>query len=104
MIEAEELGVPIPMPENALSIEDFGAKANDGLDDATALMNCIEAAGFAISAEHISFYDFSLSGNVKQRKDSIDPPAFNLVAGGIGIMGCRIRNIPLMVSALMVLE
>ena len=169
LIEAEELGAPIPMPENALSIEDFGAKANDGEDDSTALADCIEeavkqgkevyipagefeikdhpfvkglplreenttirgagmwhtvlkgeAAGFAIQAGHISFYDFSLIGNVKQRKDTLDPPAFNLlptgaagvkdiqlqniwiehykvglwadVVDGISIMGCRIRN------------
>lgn len=168
LIEAEEVGAPIPMPENALSVEDFGAIPNDGKDDSFAIMDCIaeaaaqgkevyipagefeimdhpyvngiwlrddhiticgagmwhtvlkgDAAGFAIQAGHIYFYDFSLIGNVKQRKDSIDPPAFNLtmpkagiedirlqnvwiehykvglwadVVNGISIMGCRIRN------------
>ncbi len=170
LIEAERTGQPVPKPENALSIEDFGAAANDGADDTAALMECIqeagaqgkevylpegefdigqnpyvngipirkdpvvirgagmwhtvlkgEASGFAIQAPHVAFYDFSLIGNVKQRRDSIDPPAFNLlpasgaarvkdvrlqnvwvehykvglwadVVDGISIMGCRIRN------------
>lgn len=168
LMEAEEIPAPIPMPADALSIEDFGAKANDGEEDSWAIMECIgeavkqgkevyipsgeyeikehpyvqgiplrkdnvtirgagmwhtvlkgEAAGFAIQAANISFYDFSLIGNVKQRKDSIDPAAMNLqtpipgmgnirlqniwiehykvglwadVVNGISIMGCRIRN------------
>jgi hypothetical protein len=77
------------------------------------------AAAFSIRAGNISFYDFSLLGSVTQRKDSIDPPAFNMtkavmgmenihlqniwmehwkvglwadVTNGIDIIGCRIRN------------
>lgn len=77
------------------------------------------AAAFAIRAGSASFYDFSLLGSVTQRKDSIDPPAFNMtktvigmenihlqniwmehwkvglwadVTNGIDIIGCRIRN------------
>ncbi len=170
LIEADRTGTPIPMPENALSIEDFGAVSGDGADDTAALVECIkeaeaqgkevylpagefditqnpyvngipirkdpvvirgagmwhtvlkgEASGFAIQAPNVAFYDFSLIGNVKQRRDSIDPPAFNLlpasgaarvkdvrlqniwvehykvglwadVVDGISIMGCRIRN------------
>lgn len=77
------------------------------------------AAAFAIRAGNISFYDFSLLGEVTSRKDSIDPPAFSMetpvkgmenvtiqniwmehwkvgiwadVTNGMNILGCRIRN------------
>ncbi|MDF2802199.1 MAG: Parallel beta-helix repeat [Anaerocolumna sp.] len=77
------------------------------------------AAAFAIRAGNISFYDFSILGEVISRKDSIDPPAFSMVTpvkgmenvtiqniwmehfkvgvwadvtNGMNILGCRIRN------------
>lgn len=142
LVEAEEIGSPIPQPENALSITDFGAVPNDGEDDSAALTECIreamsqgkevyipagefdirkqpyvqgipireddvtirgagmwytvlrgEAAGFNIQAGHIHFYDFSLLGNVKQRKDSIDPPAFNMTQPTPGVKDIRLQNI-----------
>lgn len=78
-----------------------------------------DAAGFIIKGKDISLYDFSLIGDVTQRKDAIDPPAINLTdnttvrkhitlqnlwiehfkvgtwsntAMRIRIAGCRIRN------------
>jgi hypothetical protein len=78
-----------------------------------------DAAGFLIMAENVGLYDFSLSGTVSQRLDSIDPPAINLTDNtkrrngatmqnlwiehfklgtwsnttmGVRIAGCRIRN------------
>lgn len=168
LIEAEEVDAPLPMPENALSIVDFGAVPNDGIEDGIALEECIEAAlkegkevyipagefliqdpfyvngvvirkdnvvirgagmwhtilhgnasGFAVRAGNISFYDFSLVGEVVSRLDTLDPPAFDMtmpltnmrnvrfqniwiehykvglwadVTNGISMMGCRIRN------------
>lgn len=77
------------------------------------------ASGFSIRAGNISFYDFSLIGEVISRQDSLDPPAFDMtmpttkmrnvrfqniwiehykvglwadVTNGISMMGCRIRN------------
>lgn len=52
-----------------------------------------DAAGFAIRAGHISFYDFSMIGDVKSRKNSIDPPAFNLVMPLFGMRDIRIQNV-----------
>jgi hypothetical protein len=168
LIETELVDAPLPMPENALNVTDFGAIADDGVDDAKAIDSCIKqaylegkevyipegtfeignpifingfvlnknditirgagmwhtilhgnASAFAVRAGNISFYDFSLMGEVIQRKDSIDPPAFNLtkpvkgmenihiqnvwmehwkvgvwadVTNGMDIIGCRIRN------------
>jgi hypothetical protein len=78
-----------------------------------------DAAGFLIMAENVGLYDFSLTGTVSQRFDSIDPPAINLTDNtkrrngatmqnlwiehfklgtwsnttmGVRIAGCRIRN------------
>lgn len=51
-----------------------------------------EAAGFSIAAKNISFYDFSLLGNVTQRKDSIDPPAFDMVAAISGRKNIKLQN------------
>lgn len=77
------------------------------------------ASGFAVRAGNISFYDFSLVGEVTSRQDTLDPPAFDMtmalqnlrnvrfqniwiehykvglwadVTNGISMMGCRIRN------------
>lgn len=167
-IETEEVSPPLPMPENALNIRDFGAVPDDGEDDAKAIADCIEkaaeekkevyipagvfeignpvfingfvlkedgitirgagmwytvlhgnAAAFTIRAGSLSFYDFSLLGEVTSRRDSLDPPAFSMVTpvkgmeniqiqniwmehwkvgvwadvtNGIDILGCRIRN------------
>lgn len=44
LIEAEEVDAPLPMPENALSIVDFGAVPDDGIEDGLAIEHCIEAA------------------------------------------------------------
>lgn len=168
LIEAEQIDQPLPMPENALSILDYGAIANDEKDDTKAIYDCIkaavernmevfipegvfhindpayingivindenvtirgagmwhtilqgESAAFTIRAGNISFYDFSLLGNVTMRRDTLDPSAFNPEMGikplknltlqniwmehwkvglwanttyGIFINGCRIRN------------
>lgn len=43
-IETEETGAAIAQPANSLSITDFGAVANDGKDDYTAIRNCISSA------------------------------------------------------------
>lgn len=167
-IEAEEVDAPLKMPENAINVENYGAAADDGVDDSMAIAECIaaaaeqkkevfipegefeirnpayikgiplnqndvtirgagmwhtilngDAAGFVIRAGNISLYDFSMLGNVTSRKDSIDPPAINMVTpvkgmeniklqniwiehykvglwadvtNGISMMGCRIRN------------
>ncbi|MCR4695652.1 MAG: right-handed parallel beta-helix repeat-containing protein [Pseudobutyrivibrio sp.] len=168
LVEAEETPEEIPMSENALSITDFGAVANDEGDDADAIAECIkaaasekkevyipagnflikdkqyirgitisypdtiirgagmwhtnlygDAAGFLVMAQNVGLYDFSLTGTVSQRFDSIDPPAINLTDNtkrrsnitmqnlwiehfklgtwanttmGVRIAGCRIRN------------
>ena len=168
LIETEEVSAPLPMPENALNITDFGAVQGDGEDDAKAIADCIKkaaeekkevyipagvfeignpvfingfvlredgitirgagmwhtvlhgnASAFTIRAGNLSFYDFSLLGEVTRRRDSLDPPAFSMVTpvkgmenihiqniwmehwkvgvwadvtNGINIMGCRIRN------------
>jgi hypothetical protein len=168
LIETEKVEAPLPKPENALNVADFGAVPDDDGDDAKAIAACIKkaieekkevyipagtfeignpvfingfvlndnnvtirgagmwhtvlhgnASAFSIRAGNISFYDFSLMGSVTQRKDSIDPPAFNMVkpvkgmenihlqniwmehwkvglwadvTNGIDIIGCRIRN------------
>lgn len=44
LIETEEVAPPHQMPENALSIEDFGAVPNDGTDDTKAIADCISKA------------------------------------------------------------
>lgn len=44
LIEAEEVDAPLPMSENALSIVDFGAVADDDIDDGIAIEQCIKAA------------------------------------------------------------
>lgn len=168
LIEAEKVDEPLPMPEGALNILDFGAVPNDGIEDGLAFENAIDAAveegreiyipageftiqdpfyingiiirkdnvvirgagmwhtilhgntsGFAVRAGNISFYDFSLVGEVTSRQDTLDPPAFDMtmpltnmrnvrfqniwiehykvglwadVTDGISMMGCRIRN------------
>ena len=51
------------------------------------------AAGFTIRAGNISLYDFSLLGEVTQRKDSIDPPAINMVTPVKGMENIRIQNL-----------
>ena len=42
-IETEEIPAALTKPSNYLSIEDYGAVANDSNDDTTALNNCINA-------------------------------------------------------------
>lgn len=44
LIETEEVDKPSEMPENALSITDFGAVPGDGRDDTEAVVKCIENA------------------------------------------------------------
>ena len=43
-LEIEEVGDPIPAPENSLSVVDYGANPNDDQDDYAAIHACIEAA------------------------------------------------------------
>lgn len=142
LIEAEERPAPISMPENALSVEDFGAAPNDGIDDSWALMDCMkaaaeqgkevwipagefeirehpyaqgipirtdnvtirgagmwhtilrgDAAGFQVQAANVSFYDFSLIGSVKQRRDSLDPCAIDMVTPKVGMGNIRLQNV-----------
>ena len=52
-----------------------------------------ETAGFTIRAGNISFYDFSLIGNVKQRRDTLDPPAFSPVTGVKPVKNLVIQNV-----------
>lgn len=51
------------------------------------------AAAFVIRAGNISFYDFSLLGEVTSRKDSIDPPAFSMVTPVKGMENIKIQNV-----------
>ncbi|NLU51317.1 MAG: hypothetical protein GXX10_00380, partial [Clostridiaceae bacterium] len=44
LIDAEYVEAPYEMPQGFLSITDFGAVPNDGLDDTAAMNNCIAAA------------------------------------------------------------
>lgn len=44
LIETELVEEALPQPENSLSIEEFGAVANDGEDDTQALLDAIDAA------------------------------------------------------------
>ena len=43
-LEIEEVGEPIPQPENSYSVIDFGARPNDDKDDYSAISACIAAA------------------------------------------------------------
>ena len=43
-LEIEEVGQPIPQPENSYSVVDFGARPNDNKDDYSAISACIQAA------------------------------------------------------------
>lgn len=43
LIQLENVAPPLEQPENTLSIEDFGAIANDGMDDSEAYKACISA-------------------------------------------------------------
>ncbi len=43
-VEAENVAAPLSQPAGSLSIEDFGATADDGTDDYDAIMDTIEAA------------------------------------------------------------
>lgn len=42
LIETEVVDAPLPMPDNALNVMDFGAIPNDGEDDAKAISECIQ--------------------------------------------------------------
>jgi hypothetical protein len=44
LIDTEVVGTPLTMPENFLSITDFGAVPNDGKDDSDAFNACLKAA------------------------------------------------------------
>ena len=44
LIDLEDVGAPKEKPSNFLSIEDFGAKANDNIDDTNGVLECINAA------------------------------------------------------------
>ena len=44
LIDTEVVGAPLTMPENFLSITDFGAVPNDGKDDSNALDACMRTA------------------------------------------------------------
>ena len=43
-LEIEEVGQPIPQPENSYSVVDFGARPNDNKDDYSAILACIQTA------------------------------------------------------------
>lgn len=43
-LEIEEVGEPIPQPDNSLSVTEFGAIPDDGDDDYLAIIACISAA------------------------------------------------------------
>ena len=44
LVDMEEVAPSNPQPENSLSITDFGAIPNDGIDDTKAVYDCIKAA------------------------------------------------------------
>jgi hypothetical protein len=51
-IEIEDVPAPLPKPAGYLSVTDYGAVADDGKDDSTAINNCIAAA----NAQHTGVY------------------------------------------------
>lgn len=76
LIEGEVTPEPIPMPDNALSIEEFGAKPDDGEDDSWALMDCIAAAveqgkEVYIPAGEFEIVEHPYSQGIPLRKDNI---------------------------------
>lgn len=76
LIEGEVMPEPIPMPENALSIEEFGAKPDDGQDDSWALIDCIAAAveqgkEVYIPAGEFDIIEHPYSQGIPLRKDNI---------------------------------
>lgn len=90
-MEAELLETPLPMPENALSAEDFGAIADDGEDDAMAIVQCIAQAAQCIVCENlienstyqgISFFNSGLVENMQIINNAIT--GCGTVAIGIG--------------------
>ena len=52
-----------------------------------------ENAAFAIRAGNLSFYDFSVMGNVTQRRDSLDPPAFDMTRHSRKMRNVQLQNI-----------
>ena len=73
LIELEEIAPPLPRPADSLSIVDFGAVPNDGMNSAQALVKCLEAAKAQGKPVWIPEGEFRLDGpripvgNVKVR-------------------------------------
>ncbi len=60
-IECENVPAPLTQPENSLSVVDYGAVANDGNDDYSAFVSCIEAAKAAGKSVWIPMGTFNLT-------------------------------------------
>lgn len=76
LIDAEQVDGPIAQPENSLSITDFGAIANDGIEDGLAIEHCIEAAlkegkEVYIPAGEFTIQDPFYVNGIVLRKDNI---------------------------------
>lgn len=62
LIEIEKVPPPLPRPTNSLSIEEYGAKGDDELNDAPALLECLSAAELQHKIVWIPRGDFRLDG------------------------------------------
>ncbi|ADQ08082.1 S-layer domain protein [Caldicellulosiruptor hydrothermalis 108] len=76
-IETEIVPKPYSMPENYISILDFGAIPNDNIDDTQALVNCIETA----KSQHKGVWIPEGTFNFDSEKIALD----NVVIRGAGM-------------------
>lgn len=71
LIMLENVGAPLPQPANTLSVTDFGAIANDGIDDSPAFVNCISACQAQGKDMWIPAGEFHTKGVIKAKEISI---------------------------------
>jgi len=64
-IELEAVEAPIKKPNDALSVTEFGAKANDGKDDLNAFVTCMKAAYKQNKSVYIPEGEFTLSNRLE---------------------------------------
>lgn len=97
-IHKKEVFIPAGVFEigNPVFINGFVLRDNDVTIRGAGMWHTVlhgNAAGFTIRAGNISLYDFSLLGEVTRRKDSIDPPAINMVTPVKGMENIKIQNL-----------
>ncbi len=71
LIMLENVGAPLAQPANTLSVTDFGAIANDGIDDSPAFVNCISACQTQGKGMWIPTGEFHTQGVIKAKEISI---------------------------------